>query len=588
MKIQSFMMITIFCTVICGGFTNAEQFQSNKDLARSEWIKGFHKIEEAEYSEEFGNYQKALDLFNDAKRIFARVQKIYNKWNQSLLNFRIKYCEQKIRKIEKLSGLTGKDIDEISSLTKQKAELDELNQILEKRSEVLESENLKLRKEIDELAQKLDDSKNLRESNTKAIVLEKELHRLKRQLNESEMLKENLEIQTSDLEKEIVRLRSEQEKSIVKIAEKDQDNKLLKTQIIEFESKVDNKEQLSQTKQRRIQELTRQLEGAKKIQTKLDKSVMDLKKTQDSKTELTQQIEALKTHLKEQGKQVELVKNELQEKITRLQVLEDQKLIENEQIKKKLEEVQQEFTASKNLNALFQDTLKKQATLIEEMKEGITTLNDQIIRADKIMVEFSDSDQSNPVRNRELESIQKGTSLEKPKQTAVSLTPETTDKFRTSLEKLEMSKLMMESGNFNGAEKLWIESMSQVPPDAQLISQIGSLFLKANRNVSAISTLKKALSVFPNNPEILRLLGLAYFRVGKLESAEIQLKRSFELQKENWETALTLALLYAETEPLQIEDVREWYKLARSLGCPADSNLNDLVKEYSSLDYLSK
>lgn len=67
---------------------------------RTLWMQGYVKIEEAEQADRAGNRQSARELFRQAHAILVEVHKNHPEWNPSLLQFRIAYCEDQVRRLE--------------------------------------------------------------------------------------------------------------------------------------------------------------------------------------------------------------------------------------------------------------------------------------------------------------------------------------------------------------------------------------------------------------------------------------------------------------------------------------------------------
>jgi chromosome segregation ATPase len=104
--------------------------------AREEWMAGFVKLEEGGKAEESANMALALELYREALSSFLEVRRKYPSWNPSLLNYRITYCEERIRRLEgdiksqsgamtqaELADVVQGQVEKISALTEENGDL---------------------------------------------------------------------------------------------------------------------------------------------------------------------------------------------------------------------------------------------------------------------------------------------------------------------------------------------------------------------------------------------------------------------------------------------------------------------------------
>ena len=811
MKVQCFLVL-VLCYVFLFSPGYASQASLEKDQARSEWILGFHKLQEAEYSEEFGNYEKALDLLNEAKRIFKRVQKAYATWNRSLLSYRIKYCEHKITKIEKRNDLSTIDLESIKTKAEDNQNLIRRNESLVKDNRNLEKSNLELKNQIKKLRNEFEHVKNRPQDTAKITVFEKELERVKRKKVEIETVNSNLEAQVYSLNEEVNRLRSEQGKSIMKVAERDRDNKLLLAKLSDQDRKMGHFDQLFELKQDRIRELDQKASKVANLQKKIDEISTELKQGKESNIFLNRQNEKFQEELKNSLAEMEIYKSDLlyykgeiaaqsaaleEEKLkatqSRNQILElkaelvrvrdvnvkleedlqeavkklsfgsdslsilEQKLakknielvelqearkvnlLEFEEQKAHLGSLKKELDSQKNSNKLFQETihnLKEEITLkinlenklkterleykakylamensclsekdrynalldlnkklkskieelytqlviSDEIQANLANLNNQLGQARKLGDEFhaifrkvdspsqaftkektetdkernKPKDLDTPVQLNDHKKYSESPNplqqkKDLPKKTRITedlsqtkratpkmskepksdVSPQSFNKREESLNVdetieillaegikaiqmkqqqkaqlkfnqildlnrnhkaslLELSKIFIEAKDYENAEKKLKRAFHNDSEDPEILTQLGYVLIQLEKDSLAIWTLNKAVALHPNNPVLFQLLGTAYSKVGRLDIAEIQLKKAFELDKSNALTAYNLAILYAAMEPPRVESLKEWYELAKSLGAKNEPNLDDLLKEYTAIDILSK
>ncbi len=88
----SISIAAVVILILCSSAAKVEQ-------ARAEWMGGFQKMENADQAAE-KNVVGALELYKESLAIFENVRRKYPQWNPTLLNYRINYCQQKIRDLE--------------------------------------------------------------------------------------------------------------------------------------------------------------------------------------------------------------------------------------------------------------------------------------------------------------------------------------------------------------------------------------------------------------------------------------------------------------------------------------------------------
>jgi predicted nucleic acid-binding Zn-ribbon protein len=64
--------------------------------ATAKWLEGYGQLEDAIAAEKAGNLSDALEFFQNARVVFDEVQLQFPKWNPSMLQFRIAFCDSKI------------------------------------------------------------------------------------------------------------------------------------------------------------------------------------------------------------------------------------------------------------------------------------------------------------------------------------------------------------------------------------------------------------------------------------------------------------------------------------------------------------
>lgn len=188
--------------------------------ARSEWMRGYVKMESADKAFSGKKGSEALGLYREALEIFEQVRRRYPNWNQSLLNYRINYCKGQM---EKLSGTVGAESqamqkDELVQLTREQyatiTRINEERKSLQSKVEVLSESLERARGEaarnagvetgwVDTMKANEELKEKLRVQELKVRELQRENERLKGQEGMSEELqkvRKDLKLAVAQLE----------------------------------------------------------------------------------------------------------------------------------------------------------------------------------------------------------------------------------------------------------------------------------------------------------------------------------------------------------------------------------------------------
>ncbi len=183
--------------------------------ARDTWMNGYLKIEKAVKAEEGGNPAVALQLLRDAQAVFEDVRQRFPTWNPSLVQYRINYCNERIRRLESTVTDKARDLNrtDLVSLNKQQSDkvqaLTADNLELKKKLEAATSSLERARREAARTGMASDDAEKLVAENAKlqerVRVLEEQVGTLRK---EAEELRTNPEAsrKVKDLERDLERL----------------------------------------------------------------------------------------------------------------------------------------------------------------------------------------------------------------------------------------------------------------------------------------------------------------------------------------------------------------------------------------------
>jgi cell division protein FtsB len=121
---------------------------AKEDPARTQWLTGYAKLEEAGKAEAARNFSLAVDLYRGARKVFREVRRKYPKWNPSLLDYRIGFCTSRIRRLEAALAANRSALSRTQLLETCNRLTDELNNTQE--------ENRALQKKLDLTREALD------------------------------------------------------------------------------------------------------------------------------------------------------------------------------------------------------------------------------------------------------------------------------------------------------------------------------------------------------------------------------------------------------------------------------------------------
>ena len=178
--------------------------------------------------------------------------------------------------------------------------------------------------------------------------------------------------------------------------------------------------------------------------------------------------------------------------------------------------------------------------------------------------------------------------------------------------KFEEAKKLFEAEDFAGAEKIFQNLAEAAPDNYYILSNLGAVQIESGKLSAAEVALKKAIQINGADSYAHRNLGIVYSRQGKIEAAIEALRRSVtaddrdsiahnylgvclgqkeqreEAEKEfkraiaidpNYQAAhFNLAVLYATSQPPNIEPARKPYRKAIELGAPPDASLERLIQ----------
>jgi Flp pilus assembly protein TadD len=105
----------------------------------------------------------------------------------------------------------------------------------------------------------------------------------------------------------------------------------------------------------------------------------------------------------------------------------------------------------------------------------------------------------------------------------------------------------------------------------------GVALLRLGRFEDAVEELQDALKLNEKNAAAWHTLGLISIKRGQREQAKAHFLKAVEMDTNCAEAHFNLAVIFATSDPIQIEAVRRHYKLAINSGAARDSGLDKLL-----------
>jgi chromosome segregation ATPase len=501
--------------------TDVKTAKSNE--ARNIWLKGFELYEKAESNEKISKYDEAKKGFEEALIYFKNVQTKHPEWNNTLVDYRIKKC---LNKIEGLSLLIGKSRDSAKSAkTKPSETAPDFTPLEKKLQEQLQQSNNRLDAALSALAEAKKEAARglLASEETSRLVKEKTDLEKKYAILSAELAKISEKIspqnETAQIElfKKENKIFNEQKKGYDdKIKELSDSNERLKKDIQSLNlSRTESNYNMSE-QEKLIETLGRNVEEAREqVETAVKKQNTDESKYKDIKAELEAAVKNLDDAKAENNTLAKRI-NELVEK-NDSSALVKQLQTENQLLSNDLSSVR---------NAI--DKIKKDLNSTAQDKE---TLLAKIAKYETIMADLS---KKNAQMSPDIDSLKR-----KNEEALTTIESQKKDIFRLATEKREM-----ETNLKTIAEKT--EKLSRKDSDYTELAKFCAELEEVNKTlkgkIAAVETEKNVL-----NDKI------------KADAAKTEeIKKNFEKEKENFEKKLcSFEPILAENETLKKELVEK-------------------------------
>jgi Flp pilus assembly protein TadD len=391
------------------------------------WRKGFSYFEKGERSKDSGQNKEALAFYKKAHQCYLSVKKARPKWNQQIIDSRIKMCE---REIKRLDALLGED-----SLAKAQSSF-ERKQTMNAELQTTKAELINYKKklfsaliELNELRQRSKQQKNtaqqiedlMREKriiNEEYKLLQEKYANLQNQKNKPDLDKERLQTQLVDIKIQndllVKRLNLQKEKETElneemaslyryktqnkdKVAElnniiKNLEYKIQKIAEQQSKDKITNQKKLAEIKSLETynKQLAANLKDKEKEIEKLDEWLKNLRHANGSQSEVQQEI--IKTNQEINQKYKELKKKDEKNvlEIQQLNSLIRQNNIAEVQLKKTLQEINTHKETIENEYKMLRKSYDNLLSVQDSNTNELKMLRTKLSKAEELVKSYSE------------------------------------------------------------------------------------------------------------------------------------------------------------------------------------------------------
>ena len=142
---------------------------------------------------------------------------------------------------------------------------------------------------------------------------------------------------------------------------------------------------------------------------------------------------------------------------------------------------------------------------------------------------------------------------------------------------VRLAAVQIEQGRLADAERNLGEALMADPKDTSSLSLLGTLKIREKKYDAALDALSRAAQLDPTNADIFQHLGVALAEKGLREPAESAFRRALQLAPDNPGAHHGLAAVYAGRHPPSLELARRHYQKALQAGGAKDPELEKVL-----------
>ncbi len=564
------------------------------------YVRVFNTILQGDALREGGQGKAALEKYLTAQEDLKKVQAAYKTWEPKLVDFRLKYLEDWIGKLNiQFPGTIAPKPAVPAVQMSDDASAAKLTG-LEKQLRDLNNELVKVRTERTDFQQKLKEALAARPKDTDPAEMEK-AQKKARDLQKAADLKQ---IDIEDLTKQINGIAKERDnfqKQVAVLKDK-AEVPVLKKENSALKAKVDELAKRAAAGDK-SEELARQLASAK----------ADLKAEQDRATDLAKankKMEAILTDPNnatgitvEQFKSLEKKNKDLESAVKTLESQVQKGTADGaklRQMEKEREDLQKQLN---DLQKQLNEKKKVSSNATEKLEQELAAAQARVVALEA---------RKTPYSAEEL-ALLKGSSapVAAPAPVAKSAKKNSADLPPGAASVALEAQRAYAAQRFDEAEKKYLEVLTLDPNNVYTLANLGAAEMELNKLPEAETHLKRALALDGDDAFSLALLGLLKFRQQKTDDAFDALSRAARLDPDNAQTQnylglvlsqkgqreaaeaafrkaiqlapgyavahYNLAVYYATQQPPTRELARWHYQKAISIGYPKSDELEKLL-----------
>lgn len=499
------------------------------------YVKVFNTVLQGDSLREAGQGKQALEKYLTARDELKKLQAAYKTWEPKLVDFRLKYLDDWIGRLDKqFPGTTAPKPFIPTSQTGDEAGSEKLTG-LEKQIRDLNNDLVKARAEASGAQQRLKealaarpkdvDPAELLKAQQRARDLQKAADLKQLELEDATKARTALIKERDDLQKRVAVLTDKAEVPVLK-----RENSALKAKIDELTKRAaagDKSEslagELAAAKAQLKAEQARAAELAKANQ-KMEAILTD---PNNAAGITVDQVKSLEKKNKDLESAVKALEAQIQKGAadgTKLRQMEK----EREDLQKQLNELQKQLNEKKKVSS----------NATEQVEQDLAAAQARVSALEA---------RKTPYSAEEL-ALLKGSSapVAAPAPVAKSAKKNSADLPPGAASVALEAQRAYAAQRFDVAEKKYLEVLTLDPGNVYTLANLGAVQLELNKLTEAESHLKRALALDPDDAFSLALLGLLKFRQQKTDDAFDALSRAAKLDPDNAQTQNYLGLVLSQ------------------------------------------
>ncbi len=416
--------------------------------ARAKWMKGYQKMEAAEKTRRAGNHVLALEQYQEARAIFKLVLDEYPGWNNSLLSYRINYCNELISRLNEVVAASKETLSKEALVTLTKKQSEEIRE--QERDIAAVQRQLKLASES--------------------------LERARREAARNASARESVERLMED---------RQQLASV---------NKTLRSKVNELSSKLSELEDNAGLKQA-AEQLESKLHLVESERQKLTEAVAAYEAQSGRLERQLQEATVAREQLKLRNQRLE---NDLEQVKKAAEVWSD----DNAALRKQTTQLKQSLQQARDVAELAEDKVDNQATAVKQLRDENRQLRDYRNKFIAASSELQDARRTATASRTAIADLQQQiqaltAELEKAQQTQTAVQKDVTEERATAVERLEKQVVSLQNQLTLARElsEQRLRDLLEARQQAENVDELGTLLRQREKQVADLQTRLEDIAV---------------------------------------------------------------------------------------------